>query len=269
MNKHGMLKATSVAIALCTVMSSTTFAFSTVASAANVDTTEKISASTTKSKDNFSWDNASVYFLLTDRFRNGNTSNDHSYNRGLDQSGKVVSNIDDRATFHGGDFAGVTQSIEDGYFNNLGVNAIWISAPYRLCGRQRVIPSYAHYSVTMFSQTDANFGTAEEFETLVDTAHEHGIRVIMDIVMNHSGYKLRYGRVWLRHRPGWEDSYYYQNVNNKTYHSFIDLIQMQKTGLTGGADWIRCGVAGYTEGGGSEQDLLLVFLTLKQNRLLQ
>lgn len=74
-------------------------------SAANVDTTEKISASTTKSKDNFSWDNASVYFLLTDRFRNGNTSNDHSYNRGLDQSGKVVSNIDDRATFHGGDFA--------------------------------------------------------------------------------------------------------------------------------------------------------------------
>ncbi|MBD9050190.1 hypothetical protein, partial [Ruminococcus sp.] len=78
MNKHGMLKATSVAIALCTVMSSTTFAFSTVASATTVDTTEKVSASTTKSKDNFSWDNASVYFLLTDRFRNGNTSNDHS-----------------------------------------------------------------------------------------------------------------------------------------------------------------------------------------------
>ena len=39
-----------------------------------------------------------------------------------------------------------------------------------------------------YTQTDANFGTAEEFETLVDTAHEHGIRVIMDIVMNHSGY---------------------------------------------------------------------------------
>ena len=48
---------------------------------------------------------------------------DSSYNRGLDQSGKVLSNIDDRATFHGVDFAGVTQSIEDGYFNNLGVNA--------------------------------------------------------------------------------------------------------------------------------------------------
>lgn len=166
MNKHGMLKATSVAIALCTVMSSTTFAFSTVASAATVDTTEKVSASTTKSKDNFSWDNASVYFLLTDRFRNGNTSNDHSYNRGLDQSGKVLSNIDDRATFHGGDFAGVTQSIEDGYFNNLGVNAIWISAPYEQThgyvvgsdGNQVTLT--IHTTATMFSTTHRQMQTS-------------------------------------------------------------------------------------------------------------
>ena len=266
MNKHGMLKATSVAIALCTVMSSTTFAFSTVASAATVDTTEKVSASTTKSKDNFSWDNASVYFLLTDRFRNGNTSNDHSYNRGLDQSGKVVSNIDDRATFHGGDFAGVTQSIEDGYFNNLGVNAIWISAPYEQTHGYVVgsdgNPSYAHYSyhgyyVLDYTQTDANFGTAEEFETLVDTAHEHGIRVIMDIVMNHSGYNSLYDMAEYGYgtvAPGWEDAYYpHQNINNKTYHSFIDYdTNAEDWANWWGPDWIRCGVAGYTEGGGSD-----------------
>ena len=266
MNKHGMLKATSVAIALCTAMSSTTFAFSTVASAATVDTTEKVSASTTKSKDNFSWDNASVYFLLTDRFRNGNTSNDHSYNRGLDQSGKVVSNIDDRATFHGGDFAGVTQSIEEGYFNNLGVNAIWISAPYEQTHGYVVgsgdSPSYAHYSyhgyyVLDYTQTDANFGTAEEFETLVDTAHEHGIRVIMDIVMNHSGYNSLYDMAEYGYgtvAPGWEDSYYsHQNVNNTTYHSFIDYeTNAEDWANWWGPDWIRCGVAGYTEGGGSD-----------------
>ena len=266
MNKHGMLKATSVAIALCTVMSSTTFAFSTVASAATVDTTEKVSASATKSKDNFSWDNASVYFLLTDRFRNGNTSNDHSYNRGLDQSGKVVSNIDDRATFHGGDFAGVTQSIEEGYFNNLGVNAIWISAPYEQTHGYVVgsgdSPSYAHYSyhgyyVLDYTQTDANFGTAEEFETLVDTAHEHGIRVIMDIVMNHSGYNSLYDMAEYGYgtvAPGWEDAYYsHQNVNNKTYHSFIDYeTNAEDWANWWGPDWIRCGVAGYTEGGGSD-----------------
>ncbi|WP_449078461.1 alpha-amylase family glycosyl hydrolase [Ruminococcus sp.] len=266
MNKHGMLKATSVAIALCTVMSSTTFAFSTVASAATVDTTEKVSASATKSKDNFSWDNASVYFLLTDRFRNGNTSNDHSYNRGLDQGGKVLSNIDDRATFHGGDFAGVTQSIEEGYFNNLGVNAIWISAPYEQTHGYVVgsdgNPSYAHYSyhgyyVLDYTQTDANFGTAEEFETLVDTAHEHGIRVIMDIVMNHSGYNSLYDMAEYGYgtvAPGWEDSYYsHQNVNNKTYHSFIDYdTNAEDWANWWGPDWIRCGVAGYTEGGGSD-----------------
>ena len=252
MNKHGMLKATSVAIALCTVMSSTTFAFSTVASAATVDTTEKVSASATKSKDNFSWDNASVYFLLTDRFRNGNTSNDHSYNRGLDQSGKVLSNIDDRATFHGGDFAGVTQSIEDGYFNNLGVNAIWISAPYEQTHGYVVgsdgNPSYAHYSyhgyyVLDYTQTDANFGTAEEFETLVDTAHEHGIRVIMDIVMNHSGYNSLYDMAEYGYgtvAPGWEDAYYsHQNVNNKTYHSFIDYdTNAEDWANWWGPDWI-------------------------------
>ena len=266
MNKHGMLKATSVAIALCTVMSSTTFAFSTVASAATVDTTEKVSASTTKSKDNFSWDNASVYFLLTDRFKNGNTSNDHSYNRGLDQSGKVLSNIDDRATFHGGDFAGVTQSIEDGYFNNLGVNAIWISAPYEQTHGYVVgsddKPSYAHYSyhgyyVLDYTQTDANFGTAEEFETLVDTAHEHGIRVIMDIVMNHSGYNSLYDMAEYGYgtvAPGWEDAYYpHQNINNTTYHSFIDYnTNAEDWANWWGPDWIRCGVAGYTEGGGSD-----------------
>ena len=266
MNKHGMLKATSVAIALCTVMSSTTFAFSTVASAATVDTKETVSASATKSKDNFSWDNASVYFLLTDRFRNGNTSNDHSYNRGLDQSGKVVSNIDDRATFHGGDFAGVTQSIEEGYFNNLGVNAIWISAPYEQTHGYVVgsgdSPSYAHYSyhgyyVLDYTQTDANFGTAEEFETLVDTAHEHGIRVIMDIVMNHSGYNSLYDMAEYGYgtvAPGWEDSYYsHKNVNNKTYHSFIDYeTNAEDWANWWGPDWIRCGVAGYTEGGGSD-----------------
>ena len=150
MKKKGFLRAASVAVSLCTVMSGTTFAFSATANAVVPETEVTSSAISAKANDNFSWDNASVYFLLTDRFRNGNTSNDHSYNRGLDQSGKVVSNIDDRATFHGGDFAGVTQSIEEGYFNDLGVNAIWISAPYEQLHGYVVgdngSPSFAHYS---------------------------------------------------------------------------------------------------------------------------
>ncbi|MDY2783640.1 MAG: hypothetical protein SOT80_09650, partial [Candidatus Pseudoruminococcus sp.] len=79
--------------------------------------TEVNAASTSTSpKDTpFSWDNATVYFLLTDRFYNGDTSNDHSYGRGLDKNGNAV-NYDQYAAFQGGDFAGITKKINDGYF---------------------------------------------------------------------------------------------------------------------------------------------------------
>ena len=79
--------------------------------------------------DNFTWDNATVYFVMTDRFENGNTTNDHSYGRSVDE--KNAENYATRqGTFHGGDLKGMTQKIEEGYFDDLGVNAIWITAPY-------------------------------------------------------------------------------------------------------------------------------------------
>ena len=77
---------------------------------------------TVESPDDFSWDNANVYFLLTDRFCNGNSSNDHSYGRALDQNGSPISGWDTNpGTFHGGDFAGITQKINENYFDDLGV----------------------------------------------------------------------------------------------------------------------------------------------------
>ena len=79
--------------------------------------------------DDFTWDNATVYFLLTDRFVNGDESNDHSYNRGLDKDGNVAE-YNTVASFQGGDFKGLTEKIEEGYFNDLGVNAIWVSGWY-------------------------------------------------------------------------------------------------------------------------------------------
>ena len=202
---------------------------------------------------------------MTDRFKNGNTANDHSYNRGLDQNGNVINVSDDRGTFHGGDFAGVTQAIEEGYFNDLGVNALWISAAYEQIHGYIVggdgSPSFAHYSyhgyyVLDYTQTDANFGTEEEFKTLVDTAHKHGLRVVMDIVMNHSGYnslydmdEYGYGTV----KSGWDDYYFpMANVNNKDYHSYIDYETSEDDWANWwGPDWIRCGIIGYTPGGGS------------------
>ena len=263
MKRKGFFKCISVVLTLCMMLSCISFSFATV-SAAEVEGGAEVSAA--NNGDNFSWDNASVYFLLTDRFKNGNTSNDHSYNRGLDENGNVVSGIDERATFHGGDFAGVTQAINDGYFTNLGVNAIWISAPYEQLHGYVVgddsSPSFAHYSyhgyyVLDYTQTDANFGTAEEFETLVDTAHSKGIRVILDIVMNHAGYNSLYdmdeygfGTV----KTGWENDYFsHKNISNKLYHSYIDYDNNAADWAKWwGPDWIRCGVAGYTNGGGDD-----------------
>lgn len=73
----------------------------------------------------FSWDNATVYFTLTDRFNNGDSSNDHSYGRSLNEDGSVQSGYKENlGTFHGGDLKGLTEKLNEGYFTNLGVNAI-------------------------------------------------------------------------------------------------------------------------------------------------
>ena len=210
----------------------------------------------------FSWDNATVYFLLTDRFKNGNTSNDNSYGRMDYKFG------DTRATFHGGDFAGITQKIEEGYFDDLGVNAIWLSAPYEQIhgyivgsdsGDNYYHQSYHGYYVLDYTETDASFGTKEEFKELVTKAHEHGIRVVMDIVMNHAGYNSmqdmnEYGFGTLL--SGW-DSFYKTPVesNIKQYHSLIDYNSDSTAwGKWWGGSWIRSGVAGYPDTGESGSD---------------
>ena len=238
------------------------------------DRQEALAVTKTQNADTFSWDNATVYFLLTDRFVNGRTDNDHSYNRGCDENGNVVSGMDERATFHGGDFKGLTQKIEEGYFDDLGINAIWLSAPYEqihgyLTGGSTT-PTFAHYAyhgyyVLDYTQTDANFGTEAEFQTLVDTAHRHGIRVIMDIVLNHAGYNSmydmnEYGFGGLA--EDWKDVYYgnMTNVLEKAYHSHIiynsesgnDSALAAKWANWWGPDWIRAGLEGYSQGSGND-----------------
>ncbi|MDD5794254.1 MAG: alpha-amylase family glycosyl hydrolase [Clostridiales bacterium] len=165
----------------------------------------------------FSWDNVNMYFVITDRFVNGETSNDHSYGRGQDGSGKEVAGYDTKAGYwHGGDIVGLTQKIEDGYFDNLGTDAIWITAPYEqihggMCADGFKHFAYHGYWVLDYTEPDKNIGTAEEFEKFVDTAHSHGIRVVMDIVMNHAGYTNavdanEYGYGGLN--PSWKDVYF-------------------------------------------------------------
>lgn len=138
-------------------------------------------------KNTFTWDNVNCYFVITDRFENGDTKNDNSYYR-------QNSNIPDVATFHGGDIAGLTKKLD--YLNNLGVNAIWITAPYEQAhgwcsgGKSNNFPHYAFhgYYTQDWTYMDQNMGTIEEFRTFVNEAHKRGIRVVMDVVMNHTAY---------------------------------------------------------------------------------
>ena len=159
-------------------------------------------------EDPFTWDNVNAYFVLTDRFYNGDTTNDHSYSRknGLDGDENV-------ATFHGGDLAGLTQKLD--YFDKLGVNAIWITAPYEqahgwVSGKGQKFPHYAFhgYYTLDWSSMDQNMGTLEELRTFVNACHSKGIRVIMDIVMNHVGYNntqdmVTFKHGYTEHTDGW------------------------------------------------------------------
>jgi len=91
----------------------------------NVKNTAKTTPSVTdtvvkaKKNPNFQWEAATVYFLLTDRFNNGNPENDLNFERD-EATGKLRG-------FIGGDIQGITQKIKDGYFTKLGVNAIWFT----------------------------------------------------------------------------------------------------------------------------------------------
>lgn len=140
----------------------------------------------------FTWNNTTVYFLLTDRFNNGDVTNDVNYNRTPDPV----------AGFLGGDLEGITEKITEGYFDSLGVNAIWFTAPYEQihgavpgywcgnypCAGQSHYGYHGYYPLD-FTELDANMGTTTDLTAFVDSAHAHGIRVIMDIVLNHVGYE--------------------------------------------------------------------------------
>jgi alpha-amylase len=150
----------------------------------------------------FSWRNSTVYFLLTDRFNNGNTSNDVNFNRTA-KAAKLRG-------FEGGDIAGITQKIKDGYFDKLGINAIWFTPVVeQIHGKTDegtgATYGYHGYWAKDWTTLDPNFGTEEELMELVNTAHEHGIRILLDVVINHTGPVTdkdpAWPDTWVRHNP--------------------------------------------------------------------
>lgn len=130
------------------------------------------------------WNDATVYFLLTDRFFDGDTTNDRALGRARD--GAVL------RSFEGGDLAGVRQKLEEGYFDALGVDAIWLT-PFveQIHGSvdEGTGKTYAFhgYWTRDWTAVDPALGTMEDLRALVEAAHRRGIRVLMDAVINHPG----------------------------------------------------------------------------------
>ena len=143
--------------------------------------------------ESFSWGNATVYFLITDRFCNGDTTNDLNYGRITDYGSERMN----AATFHGGDFAGILAKAREGYFRKLGVDVVWMTDVYEQIhgwmtgsGPVNDFPHYGYhgYYPLDYTQTDKNFGTIDEFRQLVDTFHSQGIRVMLGANLNDPGY---------------------------------------------------------------------------------
>ena len=149
-----------------------------------------------------------LYSVLIDRFYNGNTANDWKMN-----SPEVLDIVD----YQGGDLAGITKKISEGYFDQLGINTIWISPitqnpwdawglyPFPNGNKYDSTKTYTKFSgyhgywPIFATKLDDRFGTPDELRTLLDTAHAHEINIILDYVANH----MHINSPTLQEHPDW------------------------------------------------------------------
>ncbi|MCM1266743.1 MAG: alpha-amylase family glycosyl hydrolase [Bacteroidales bacterium] len=140
----------------------------------------------------FDWDEAVIYFAVTDRFYDGNAANNEG---GAAGSYDKTTNNGSNSSYHGGDFAGLTQKLD--YLQELGVNTIWITPIVENQKTANAVTDndtvkqawgYHGYWAKDFEKLDAHLGTEAEFGALLDAAHAKGMKVMVDVVLNHSGY---------------------------------------------------------------------------------
>lgn len=131
-------------------------------------------------QDAFDWRDAILYFVFVDRFNDGDSGNNSQ-----------VANVPWEANYQGGDLAGVTQKIESGYFEDLGINVLWLTSPFDnsdapgLGADGRNYSGYHGYWPRDMEKIDSHVGTTTDLTQLVDAAHSRDIKVILDYAMNH------------------------------------------------------------------------------------
>jgi alpha-amylase len=176
--------------------------------------TTKEATHTQETKTPFVWESANVYFLLTDRFQNGNPDNDKIINRSK-PTGKLRG-------FEGGDIRGVIQKLDEGYFTDLGINAIWMTPIVEQIhgsvdeGTGNTYGFHGYWTKD-WTAIDPSYGTREDVKELVDKAHAKGIRILLDAVINHTGPVTEldpaYPSDWVRTSP---------KCTYKSYDTFIN-----------------------------------------------
>ncbi|MCQ8183988.1 alpha-amylase family glycosyl hydrolase [Parvularcula maris] len=133
-----------------------------------------------------------IYFLLPDRFENGDESND----LGGIEGGRLDHGFDPthKGFYHGGDLQGLISRLD--YLEELGVNAIWLGPIYQnkavQGGPGQESAGYHGYWITDFTRVDRHFGSNDDMKAFVDAAHARGMKVILDIITNHTADVIAY-----------------------------------------------------------------------------
>ena len=190
-------------------------------------TKETVSKNTTKTP--FVWESANVYFLLLDRFQNGNPSNDNIIKR-------------DKPTgplrgFEGGDLRGIIQKLDEGYFTNLGINAIWMTPVVEQIhgsvdeGTGNTYGFHGYWTKD-WTAIDPSYGTRADLKELVDKAHARGIRIMLDAVINHTGPVTEldpaYPSDWVRTSPKCTYNSYDTFINCTLVENLPDVLTESK-----------------------------------------
>lgn len=154
------------------------------------------------------WGNEILYFVLIDRFADG------------DRSNNARVELKNPGGYHGGDLKGLTEQLDE--LSDLGITAIWINpvqkqmpqGMYAQAPGKLGVPDFTHwgfhgYWIDDFTAIEPQFGTREDLKKFVAEAHKRGIKVLLDVVYNHSGYDSPYktrmtasGESWMRHGEG-------------------------------------------------------------------
>lgn len=127
----------------------------------------------------------SFYFVMTDRYANGNPANDRGLGGARD--GFDPTNI---GFYHGGDFRGLAQNLDR--LKSLGFTAIWITPPFVNNAVQGDSAAYHGYWINDFTRIDPHLGSEADFREFVNVAHGAGMKVYLDIVLNHTGDVIKY-----------------------------------------------------------------------------